>query len=41
MIMTEETYDNAKHMLNSYEDNVNGDHSIINKIVLIMDWKSN
>jgi hypothetical protein len=32
IIMTEETYDNVKHMLNSYEDDVNGDHSIINKI---------
>jgi len=32
IIMTEETYDNVKHMLNSYEDDINGDHSIINKI---------
>ena len=32
MIMTEETYDNVKHMLISYEDDVNGDHSIINRI---------
>lgn len=32
IIMTDETYDNVKHMLNSYEDDVNGDHGIINKI---------
>ena len=32
IIMTEETYDNVKHMLNSYEDDVNGDHSIIKKV---------
>ena len=32
IIMTEETYDNVKRMLNSYEDDVNGDHGIINKI---------
>ena len=31
-IMTEQTYDNVKHMLNSYEDDVNGDHSIIKKV---------
>jgi hypothetical protein len=31
-IMTEETCDNVKHMLNSYEDDVNGDHSIIKKV---------
>ena len=30
--MTEETYDNVKHMLISYEDDVNGGHSIINRI---------
>ena len=32
IIMTEETYDNVKYMLNSYEDDVNGDYGIINKI---------
>jgi hypothetical protein len=44
IIMTEETYDNVKHMLNSYEDDVNGDRNNIQKlkkIVLFMDWQSN
>ena len=32
IIMTEESYGNVKHMLNSYEDDVDGDYNIINKI---------
>ena len=32
IIMTKEIYDNVKHRLNSYEDDVNDDHNIIKKI---------
>ena len=29
--MSDETYDNVNHMLNSYENDANGAHCIINK----------